>query len=322
MMWLDLFAGHGVGVALRDMGWGDVAVEKWDVAQEVRALNGLSAPIYEDAWDIHLSAGVHYVDGIWASPPCQSFSAVRAGAAQKNNDVARVLSLLDSGVWQNMDYLKKDAEFLGDERSGLVLTPLTYTLYHGPRYVVLEQVVPVLPIWEGIARQLETLGYSTWTGVLDAADYGVPQNRRRAYLIARNDGTPATPPSKAPAQVTMYEAVGWGFTERCSPTLTGHLTVTRSPTGTQNIFRNAIETGKFVFRPGNDGKPSKTATNGIGSEYPPDAINYTLEDALVLQSYPRDFELYGSKADKQLSIGNAVPPLLAKRIFQHLTRKE
>lgn len=51
-------------------------------------------------------------------------------------------------------------------------------------WAAFEQVPSVLPLWEVYAEELRRLGWSVWTGVLNSADYGVPQTRRRAILMA------------------------------------------------------------------------------------------------------------------------------------------
>lgn len=93
-----------------------------------------------------------------------------------------------------------------------------------PRWVALEQVPEVLGYWRWMVRELTALGYSAWCGILNAADYGVPQVRRRAILLASLDRKAAPPapthsktgspemfgPGRLP-WVTMAEALGWGW---------------------------------------------------------------------------------------------------------------
>src|SRR5699024_701658 len=121
-----------------------------------------------------------------------------------------------------------------DERTALVISPLHYAWKYSPHYIALEQVPSVLPVWEECATALRELGYNTWTGILDASNHGLPQIRRRAYLMASRGA--ALPPKQTPGRITMQESIGWGITNRPSPTITGHVSVTRSPSGTQNIY--------------------------------------------------------------------------------------
>jgi DNA (cytosine-5)-methyltransferase 1 len=62
-----------------------------------------------------------------------------------------------------------------------------------PRWIALEQVPPVLPIWQYMADRLRGLGYRPWTGILSAEEYGVPQTRKRAILVASLDGRVGPP---------------------------------------------------------------------------------------------------------------------------------
>ena len=77
----------------------------------------------------------------------------------------------------------------------LVVEPLRWALALEPRWVALEQVPPVLPIWQAMAVVLRERGYSAWTGRLDAERFGVPQTRCRAILIASLDREVREPPA-------------------------------------------------------------------------------------------------------------------------------
>lgn len=122
------------------------------------------------------------IEGLIGSPPCPMFSA--AG----NREGVQWLPHLCE-VAAGLTDLAADAPL----EAGLSLKPLEWVLRHRPRWVALEQVPDVVVLWGAIAGRLRSEGYSTWTGVLNAANYGVPQTRQRAILIASLDRV-ALPP--------------------------------------------------------------------------------------------------------------------------------
>jgi DNA (cytosine-5)-methyltransferase 1 len=103
--------------------------------------------------------------------------------------------------------------------------------------VALEQVPTVLPVWEACAEVMREWGYEVKVEILNAEQYGVPQTRKRAILVARRGGPVHMPKpthsryySRTPEKldpgvkkwVSMAEALGWrGLTSRPSPTITG-----------------------------------------------------------------------------------------------------
>jgi len=299
---------------MNQLGLSEVAVDTSEAVAETRGANGMSTPQYQNAWDTFQAQGPF--DGIWASPPCQTFSLAGSGSGRRALD--SVVELIQDRTFEDIKSLQATSRYLGDERTGLVLVPLHYVYELRPQFVVFEQVPSVLPVWEACSSVLRGLGYSSWTGVIDAADYGVPARRKRAYLIARNDGGVAVPPPPT-ASVTMVEALGWGFVKRPAHTITSKTGVTRSASGTQGTYRKAIKEGEFIFKPGGSNTPSKSAKSGIGAEYPPGLINTSLEEESILQTYPPGFIFRGNKSERGIQIGNAVPPLMAKRVLEMFT---
>lgn len=396
---LDLFAGTGWGVACQRIGIEEYGVEIMPEARASREAAGMTT-VYHDVWEgLENPEIVPEHDFLIASPPCQTFSVAGKGVGRKALD--NVLGLIPVAADPGSD-LRTAGSGL-DDRTSLVLTPLAYAVRYSPTYIALEQVPAALPVWNAIAEHLQGIGYSTAVSILNAEQYGVPQTRRRAILVARNDGTPATLPtpthsryySRDPKRldpgvlpwVSMSEALGWpetetlrsnygtggdpnarglrkatepssaitskagsmkripegfsgdplvrltleeaailqsyppfpgwGISDRPSPALTSHLGVTRSPSGTQSVYQDAIDRGAFVFKPVEPTK-STVAKNGIGSRYAPNTVNITSEEGAVLQTYPKSFPFQGTKTMKSLQIGNAVPPLLAEHILRGL----
>lgn len=284
---------------MRELGIREEAVEIWQDAIDTRILNGLRQPAYRDAWEIEKADALGPFEGIWASPPCQTFST--AGRGSGREALSDVLELVKAGTWKDPVALREAAEGLGDDRTGLVLTPLTYAHRFHPTYLVLEQVPPVLPVWESFIPYLEEMGYSVWVGILDAADYGVPQNRRRAYLIARRDGKTATPPT--PSSRADMRSI--------RPDQEGLISNYSSGSGGIVIPGNKKPRGYRQID-----QPSFTVTGKVrANRWFPSMETVTQGEALQMQSYPEDFKMVG---DWSLQIGNAVPPLLARRVLESL----
>lgn len=106
------------------------------------------------------------VDLIAGGPPCQGFS---------------------------MNGLRRP----DDPRSRMVDVYLQYVDLVRPHLVLLENVVGFTSMKhrsggtysEYVARELDTLGYDTWSDILKSADWGVPQRRPRFVLIAARKGS-------------------------------------------------------------------------------------------------------------------------------------
>lgn len=230
---LDLFAGTGWGVACRLLGIEEYGVDIMPEVVETREANGMKT-VFRDVWagllpehsDENIGPearyALDYYNLLIASPPCQSFSAAGKGEGRKSLDI--VLRAIEERTYTQPEILYGLQE-ITDPRTALVLTPLAYAYRDRPTYVVLEQVPTVLPVWEAVGKELEKIGYSVWVGNLQSEQYGVPQTRKRAILIARSDGIEAAPPKPTHSRyyprdpkrldpgvkkwVSMAEALGW-----------------------------------------------------------------------------------------------------------------
>ncbi len=196
---VDVFCGAGgASEGARQLGFDVVGVELDPVAAAVHEAAGHRTIVADAAtFDLATLAGV---EGLWMSPPCPDFSTAGRGAG------------------------------LEGESGPLVWEVRRWALGLRPRWVTCEQVPPVLPLWRVIAHDLRAAGYSTWVGLLRSEEFGVPQTRTRAILLASLDG-PVHPPEPThqryrpgePAQATpadlfspgrlpwvsMADALGW-----------------------------------------------------------------------------------------------------------------
>jgi DNA (cytosine-5)-methyltransferase 1 len=111
-----------------------------------------------------------HLDILIGCPPCQGFSRMRNGAGAD------------------------------DERNNLVVTYLEFVDFFRPRFGVFENVPGLLNTDHGahfyqvLYDGLRTLGYGVTQRTVQAADYGVPQLRRRVIVtIGRHGEVPAFP---------------------------------------------------------------------------------------------------------------------------------
>ena len=88
----------------------------------------------------------------------------------------------------------------GDPRNRLLLTYIEFVRVFKPTFVLIENVAEMMNGFEGayteeIISSLEKFGYNVESERLLAADYGVPQLRRRTFFFANRIGVPVTVPA-------------------------------------------------------------------------------------------------------------------------------
>lgn len=81
-----------------------------------------------------------------------------------------------------------------------------------PHWIVFENVTGILETEGGmfadkVVNDFENLGYAVTTFVLNARDYGVPQNRSRFFAVASRQGVTISKPIKKRELVTVKEAI-------------------------------------------------------------------------------------------------------------------
>ena len=188
------------------------------------------------------------IEGLIASPPCPQFSAAGKGLgtrltaelyaavtdalagrprlAAHTRTMARKLRAEALATTKATRAEASARAWAAAREAALSVQPARYVAACRPRWIAMEQVPAVLPLWRHYARALEGHGYRCWAGLLNAADFGVPQTRTRAFLLAHRDRQPHPPEpthgrSPAPSLfgqlapwVSMAEALGWTDPDR------------------------------------------------------------------------------------------------------------
>lgn len=319
---VDLFAGPrgwSEGLRLVDPAARDIGLEldRWANAT-ARAAGHLVVECDVSAVDPADYAGA---EGLIASPPCQAFSL--AGLQHGRAHVDVLCDAIDRRDWA----VRPDR----DPNVWLALEVGRWYEALRPRWLALEQVPGVMPLWERYAALLRSDGYSVWTGVLNAADYGVPQTRRRAVLVAHRDRSVSSPTAthaEVPTGdllpwVTMADALGWGMTDRSSFTLTEKARSWLVNTGRDwkpGATRAEAQTidASLVPSPALTSKSGSQWHLGSGELDDEGVLRLSIRDALLIQSFPADYPVRGGRTKCFEQIGNAVPPGLARAVLMQL----
>lgn len=283
---VDLFCGcGGMSMGFENAGFKVVAsYDNWDPAISVYRLN-FQHPIYKrdllDTNDVSDIAS-NKPDIIIGGPPCQDFSS----AGHRDETLGRA----------NLTLSYAD-----------IITKIL------PRFFVMENV-PTIRKSEKldiIKRQFKEAGYGLSEIVLDASLCGVPQKRKRFFLIGHLGGIdeallPFLKKHLATKSLTLHDYFGdtLGFEY--------YFRVPRSYSrrGIFSIYEPAM-TVRGVDRPVPKGYPGHP-----GDPIPMnDSIRtLTIEERSQFQTFPKDFRYEGSKTVVNQMIGNAVPVNLAKYV--------
>lgn len=122
------------------------------------------------------------IDLIVGGPPCQGFSQ------------------------------KGQRKSINDERNFLFRYYYEVVALVKPKYFVMENVPNLLTTEDGYFKKeieslFESIGYQIVADVLNASDFGVPQNRKRAVIIGRLGDYPLSMPKPKTKKVTIWEAI-------------------------------------------------------------------------------------------------------------------
>jgi len=256
------------------------------------------------------------IDFIIGGPPCQTFSAAGARTAGVNG--------------------------LDDDRGNLFREYVRILTKLKPKGFLFENVYRIVgaqkgKAWEAIKFAFEDCGYRLFWRVLDSADYGVPQHRERLIIVGVKEGEFLFPrPTHGPDSCykreyySAGEAISGVATEFESKPLTGrhgHLLDDIPPglnysfytekMGHPNpVFGWRTKFSDYLYKAAPD-RPIRTL-KAQGGQYtgPFHWRNraFSVEELKRLQTFPDNYQLYGSKRRVIHQLGNSVPPQFARML--------
>lgn len=229
-----------------------------------------------------------------------------------------------------------------DERGNLFFEYLRAIREIKPRAIITENVPGLLTHANGESFQLiiesfESLGYEVQHRILNANDYGVPQNRKRLIVIAKHESVakPITFPAPCLYKPVLEDAIRYIMAgEGAQYSEAKKKIMEMIPEGgcwrdlPEEIQREYM--GKsFYSSGGRTGiakrlawyKPSPTLTCSPNQKqtercHPTETRPLSIREYAKIQTFPDWFKFHGSLYSQYRQIGNAVPVMLAERIGQ------
>lgn len=282
---VDLFCGcGGLSLGFQKAGFDVVAAyDKWEEALNVYRFNFDHLADELDLSDVETSVAAinrFEPDMIVGGPPCQDFSS--AG--------------------------KRDEE---GGRGDLTINYAQIVCSVRPQWFVMENVALITKTQKLVEakRLFKQAGYGLSEHVLDASYCGVPQKRKRFFLIGRlgeTDGfmSAIINESLSSKPMTMRDYFGnslgieYYYRHPRSYTRRGIFSIDE-PSPTIRGVNRPMPKGYSIHA--NDPVKSKEGIRPL-----------TTQERSYIQTFPTDFKFVGSKTDVEQMIGNAVPVNLAK----------
>lgn len=316
----DCFAGcGGMTEGFRRAGYSVIgAIEIDPYAVQTYKLNHPEVSVWQD--DITnisaksllrvLNIGKGDLDLLGGCPPCQGFSTLRTMNGRKP---------------------------VRDPRNDLIFQFQRLIFGLMPKNVMLENVPHLIKDrrFFKFVDALERVGYAVKAEVLNVADYGVPQRRRRVVLVASRVGAPRFA-IKRTIYRTVRQAIGSLKPAGASGDPLHDIPEQRSPLVTERIRLIPKDGGdraslprrlKLKCHTKSDGfndvygrmawdEPAPTITTGCFNPskgrflHPHENRNITIREAALLQSFPKSYKFPTEFGKIKLAemIGNALPP--------------
>jgi DNA (cytosine-5)-methyltransferase 1 len=259
------------------------------------------------------------VDGFIGGPPCQSWS--EAGASRGIDDDRGKLFF----EYLRLVEKKRPLFFLAENVSGILFSKHNSAL-------------------DEILGKFSRLGYNVSYGLLNASDYGVPQDRQRVIIVGYQShlGKFFAPPAPSIGDKPTLKDAIWGLKDAAVPAVGNtyanpqlevknheYLVMGFSPIYMSRNRVRAWDEPSFTIQAGARHAPMhpqapkmiKIDKDSFGFSPGSEDLyrRLTVREAACVQTFPMDHEfIYDNVADGYKMIGNAVPVEFAKRLAEKI----
>jgi len=300
MIGIDLFAGAGgftTGATMADVKvvW---AANHWQAAVDIHAANHphtahACQDLHQTNW---MDVPAH--DLLMASPACQGHSRAR-GKDRPHHDAQR------STAWAVVSAAE----------------------YHRPKAITIENVPEfakwaLYPAW---CAAMSALGYALAPMILDAADHGVPQHRRRLFIIGTRSKHPIELDLQqrehvGSEQIIDFDARNWSQIDKPGRSKATLARIAEGRKAHGDRFLTAYygneKSGRSLTRP-----VGTITTRDRWAVIDGDRMRMlSVEECRKAMGFPVDYKLPARAKDAMHMLGNAVVPIVARDVIAAIRR--
>jgi len=255
------------------------------------------------------SLGTTQIQGIIGGPPCQGFS--RGNASADPNDPRNKLAFRYADILRALNTKNKIKFFVFENVMGLT------TVRHMVRF-------------RAIRQSFMDAGFRIFYHDLDAQDFGVPQFRRRLFIVGLNakrlPKADFSFPIGTAKRRTVKDAIQGlpqpAFFDRNIqpgdiPHHPNHWTM--KPRSAKLILSAGASDGRsFRQLDWNEVSPTVAYGNREIHVHPDGGRRLSVHEAMLLQGFPPTYKLAGNFSQQITQVSNAVPPPVAQAIARSI----
>jgi DNA (cytosine-5)-methyltransferase 1 len=167
-------------------------------------------------------------------------------------------------------------------------------------------------------------GYALSANIVDAADYGVPQNRKRLIIVGTRSRHPVVVPKRSVSQPTIGPAIQWdqGPWRKIDNTLAP--TTRRRIKNGRRVFGDRFLTPYYSNGSGLTGRSLERPIGTITTRAHWAIVDgnqmrmLNVEECRAAMGFPSTYKLPGQSGLAKHMLGNAVPPPMVTGILEKL----
>ena len=191
-----------------------------------------------------------------------------------------------------------------DERGTLFFHIMKFVNFHKPKIIILENVQGLLnhdggKTFDKIKTNIELANYSISYKVIKCSDFGLPQMRKRLFIIGIKNNTDLVKNVDKILELDEYK---------------------KNITLSEFFDKKFKKDTAYTIRCGGRHSPINDRHNWDGYMVDGKEYRLTIDDCLKLQGFEPDFKLAGSNKEKWKQLGNTIPTVFTKIIGAQINK--